>query len=62
MKKRMSKRVFVDNVLLYVGDPTVSTTKLLNLTKTFKNAAEHKVKKTAVYIYEVKHASGNAEA
>lgn len=43
MKKKMSKRVFVDNVLSYVGDPTVSTTKLLNLTKTFKNAAEHKV-------------------
>ena len=61
MKKRMSKRVFVDNVLLYIRDLTVSTPKLLNLTKTFNNVAEHKVKKTAIYIYEVKHSSSNAE-
>lgn len=44
MKERMSKRVFVDNVLLYVRDPIVSTPKLLNLTKTFMNVSEHKDK------------------
>lgn len=38
----MSKSVFVDNVLLYLRDPTVSTPKLLNLTKNLKNVGEYK--------------------